>query len=131
MKNDEDKYRPTLIFKTLIDQVSRVRMYGIKKYGAEDDWRTTEPCYTRHLDAALRHLYAIADGETFDKDSGFAHTALAVANLMFIIQLESEGYRADGTIEHSMGDSTIVVENPKKNTISIISQLIEHPSKWR
>ena len=84
-KNEEGKYRPTLLYTSFIKEVSRVRMYGIKKYGEPgDDWKTTEAI--RHFDAMLRHIFAFLDGEEVDSESGLSHLAHAATNLMFEIE---------------------------------------------
>ena len=83
-KNDEGKYQPTLVYRSLIVAVSKVREYGIKKYGHSEDWRTTPSI--RHFDAALRHIYAHLAGEMTDADSGLTHLAHAASNIMFEIE---------------------------------------------
>ena len=84
MKHDTDKYTPSLIYTSLLVGISRVRKYGIKKYGSDTDWKTTESI--RHLDAAIRHIRAVIDGEDFDKHSHFLHLSHAAANIMFEIE---------------------------------------------
>ena len=40
-KRNEGKYKPHLIYTSLLKEVSKVREYGIKKYGGYgEDWRT-------------------------------------------------------------------------------------------
>ncbi len=84
MKHDEDKYKPSLIYTSLLVGISQVRKYGIKKYGSDIDWKTTET--SRHLDAIIRHIRAVMDGEDFDKHSHYLHLAHAAANIMFEIE---------------------------------------------
>jgi len=83
-KSDAEKYKPSLVYTSLLKEISKVRSYGIKKYGSPTDWLTTEPI--KHLEACIRHVRAFMDGETFDKDSGFLHLAHAASNLMFEIE---------------------------------------------
>lgn len=83
-KHDSGKYRPTLIYTSLLKAISGVREYGAAKYGSTEDWRTTEPI--RHFDAAIRHILAHVDGETLDAESGLTHLAHAASNIMFEIE---------------------------------------------
>jgi len=84
MKDTEGKPRPTLIYYSLIKEISKVREYGIEKYGSKTDWQTTDP--QDHLEAALRHLYKYAEGEENDDASGLNHLAHAASNIMFLIE---------------------------------------------
>lgn len=83
-KNDQEKWRPTLTYPSTMRAISRVRALGIKKYGAAEDWLTTEPI--RHMDAAMRHIIAHLEGEISDPESGETHLAHAITNLMFEIE---------------------------------------------
>ncbi len=83
-KNKEGKYKPSLIYTSLLKEISKVREHGIKKYDSSEDWLTTEAI--RHFDAAIRHIRAHIDNEIFDKDSGFTHLAHAASNIMFEIE---------------------------------------------
>ena len=60
-KRDSGKYKPTLIYKSLLQEISAVREYGIEKYGSSEDWLTTGPI--RHFDAAIRHIRAFIEGD--------------------------------------------------------------------
>ncbi len=83
-KKEEGKPEPSLVYKSFIDGVARVRAYGVKKYGRPNDWRTTPS--TRHFDAALRHLFAFMAGEELDEASNLSHLYHAAANIMFEIE---------------------------------------------
>jgi len=83
-KKDQGKPEPALTYYSLICEISAVRKYGIAKYGAAEDWLTTEPM--RHFNAALRHIYAYLEGAETDDASGCSHLAHAVTNLMFEIE---------------------------------------------
>ena len=84
MKDTHGKYRPSLTYTSLIEEVSKVRMYGISKYGDSEDWLTTEPL--DHLNAAIRHIRAHINGTFCDEDSDELHLTHAVTNLMFEIE---------------------------------------------
>lgn len=88
-KKPEGKYEPTLVYSSCIEEVAKVRRFGIDKHGASEDWLTTEP--RQHYDATLRHLYKIIDGEQIDPESGLLHLAHAITNLMFEIERIKRG----------------------------------------
>ena len=85
-KSDEGKYEPTLVYISFIKAIAKHRRYGINKHGDKEDWRTTEPI--KHIEAALRHINAFAEGEEFDPDATIqtSHLAAAATNLMFEIE---------------------------------------------
>lgn len=82
-KRDEGKPRPSLVYRSFVLAVARVREHGLRKYVPES-WRSVSP--ERYVDAALRHLLAHADGEINDAESGLSHLAHCAANLMFLIE---------------------------------------------
>ena len=84
MKEDKDKPRLTLVYRSFVEQVARVRAFGLTKYPDSENWRTTPS--EQHLDAALRHLFAHLSGEPLDPESCLPHLAHAAANLMFEIE---------------------------------------------
>lgn len=79
VKHDEGKYDPTMISVELIELLSRVRMFGAKKY-ARGQWKKGFKI-TRSLAAVLRHIYAYMNGEDNDPESGLSHLGHAVAGL--------------------------------------------------
>lgn len=88
-KKPEGKYEPTLVYTSLIRYVAKVRRFGINKHGSSEDWRTTEPI--NHLDAAMRHINAVVDGQDLDLESTLPHLAHAIANLMFELERKHGG----------------------------------------
>jgi len=84
MKKNEGKPKLSLIYKSFMDEIAKVREYGVEKYGNKEDWRTTDS--ELHYDACLRHIFAYIDGEEIDKESGLSHLAHAACNLMFLIE---------------------------------------------
>lgn len=82
-KYDSGKYQPSLVSKNLIEQLSRVREFGTKKY-TRDNWKRGFK-YLRSIDAALRHIHAFLDGEDLDTESGLSHPAHAVACLEHLL----------------------------------------------
>lgn len=83
-KQTEGKYKPSLTYTSLLEEISKVREYGIKKYGSSEDWMSTDKIH--HYEAAIRHIRKHIDGEFIDNDSGLLHLAHAVTNLMFEIE---------------------------------------------
>ncbi len=91
MKKAEGKHEPHMVYQSLIETVSRVRMYGVQKHGFEGGWKTTT--VMQHLDAARRHLDEMIEAtrrsdtsRLFDAESGQLHMAHAVCDLMFEIE---------------------------------------------
>ena len=84
MKIDERKPRLALVYKSLLEQVAKVREYGLTKYPDKENWRTTSR--EDHYNATIRHIYAALEGEVNDESSGLPHLAHAVCNLMFLIE---------------------------------------------
>ena len=82
-KYDDNKLDYTLIPKDALDEVVRVLMYGAEKYD-RDNWYKVDNGRHRYDKAALRHLFAEADGEDLD-ESGYYHLAHAAASCLFAI----------------------------------------------
>jgi hypothetical protein len=81
-KNDTDKNRLDLLEPTFIEEMGRVMTFGAKKYSA-DNWRGGLH-YRRLIGAALRHIFAFARGEAYDKETGTSHLANAGCCLMML-----------------------------------------------
>lgn len=79
VKNDTDKYDPTMLSKEMVELVSRVRMFGAKKY-SRGNWKKGFK-QTRSLAAALRHLFAYLGGEDNDPESGLSHLGHAICSI--------------------------------------------------
>ena len=81
-----------LIYYTLMEEVAKVRTYGVAKYGSRSDWR--EVPVEDYYDAAIRHLIkaksaALDEQSQFserDKESGLLHLSHAAGNIMFLIE---------------------------------------------
>lgn len=79
-KDDAGKPPMSLLDRTALSQIAKVLAFGAKKYGMHN-WRGGLEIH-RLLDAALRHIYAFADGENNDSESGLSHLAHAQCMLM-------------------------------------------------
>ena len=89
IKADAGKPRLSLVPTEIINQIARVREYGINKYpnGGPNNWKKVE--LDRYRDAAYRHLLAyIADPKGVDEESGLPHLAHLACNVAFLCELE-------------------------------------------
>lgn len=89
-KAHEGKYTPHLLSRKFLEEVARVREYGVKKYGHEDGWQITPDI--EYIDAALRHCLEVMEAMKkkdpslmLDAESGLHHAAHAACDLMFIL----------------------------------------------
>lgn len=67
---------------------------GAKKYGAYN-WRTKKVQSMIYLDAALRHIMAVVDGEDIDPESGKHHLDGALASLAVYVDAMETGNLVD------------------------------------
>lgn len=89
MKHDGGKPRLSLIPGVALLEIAEVLEYGARKY-AEGNWKQVRPL-RRYLDAALRHLHAVADGEDLDPESGLPHLAHAGCSILFLLAFRALG----------------------------------------
>ena len=118
VKHDENKVDPTMITWEMIEVVSKVRMYGAKKYG-RDNFKRTGFKYTRSLAAVLRHIYAILRGEWLDPESGLPHAGHAICGLEHLIydsvhHPENNDIKAQTTTYVSPVQPWVVGDSPTK-----------------
>jgi hypothetical protein len=83
LKHDQGKAPMSLIDRHALEQIASVLGFGAQKYAAHN-WRGGI-AYSRLLDAAMRHLYAFADGEDLDPESGLPHVAHAGCCIVFLL----------------------------------------------
>lgn len=87
-KADEGKLELTLVPTQIIEDIAEVRMYGNKKYGDPDNWKTVE--IERFRNAMFRHFIAyLNDPHGVDKESGIPHWKHVVCNAAFISAMET------------------------------------------
>lgn len=84
-KFDSGKPALSLIPGTSLRAIGEVMAYGRIKYDAHN-WRKGIE-HSRLLDAALRHLSYVCDGEFTDSESGLNHLAHAATNLIFLLDM--------------------------------------------
>lgn len=86
-KHDAGKVRYTLVPVSILTAIAKVREYGVKKYGDENNYKNVST--KRYVDALYRHLIAYLNGEKYDKESRLLHTWHIACNIAFIIELEN------------------------------------------
>lgn len=81
LKYDDNKPKISLIPREALLEMATALTYGAKKYSADNFKAGIK--YRRLLDAALRHILAVADGEDTD-ESGNSHLSHALASLAML-----------------------------------------------
>lgn len=92
-KYDSGKQRYDLIPALALDEVVRGLTVGAAKYNEaydEENWRKVDYHDRRYFGALQRHSWAVRRGETNDPETGVHHYALAICNLMFLLEKELE-----------------------------------------
>lgn len=85
-KADGGKLELDLVPAQIVRDIAEVRMYGNKKYGDPNNWKTVE--LRRYVNALLRHMLAFYENyESEDKESGIAHYKHAACNMAFICEM--------------------------------------------
>ena len=85
-KADAGKLQLSLVPTQIVKDIAEVRMYGNRKYGDPDNWKTVE--MRRYIDALLRHtLEFVADPNSVDSESGIAHYKHMACNMAFICEM--------------------------------------------
>lgn len=89
-KADSGKLQLSLVPTQIIKDVAEVRMYGNKKYGDSDNWKTVD--VRRYVDALLRHtLEFVRNLDSVDAESGIAHYKHMACNMAFICEMMGGG----------------------------------------
>lgn len=85
-KADAGKLQLSLVPTQIVKDIAEVRMYGNKKYGDPDNWKTVE--MRRYVDALLRHtLEFVADQNSVDSESGIPHYKHMACNMAFLCEM--------------------------------------------
>lgn len=86
-KADAGKLELILVPRQIIKDIAAVRMYGNKKYGNPENWKTVE--IDRYKNAAYRHFMAYLDDPNGrDKESGISHLSHLACNIAFLCEME-------------------------------------------
>lgn len=85
LKYDSEKPDYSLLSSQAIDELTKVLTFGKQKYAAHN-WRKGI-LISRLIAAALRHLFSLLKGETYDLETGLHHAAHCMCCCMFIIEI--------------------------------------------
>lgn len=90
-KRDGGKLQLSLVPMQIVKDVAEVRMFGNRKYGDPDNWKSVE--IRRYIDALLRHtLEFVRDLDSVDAESGIAHYKHMACNMAFICEMMGGGF---------------------------------------
>ena len=85
-KADLGKPILSLVPTEIINEIEKVRSFGVKKYKDPDNWKKVE--LERYHEALLRHTLAIwNDVSARDNESGLLHLSHIATNVAFILEL--------------------------------------------
>jgi len=93
VKFDGGKPPLSLISRYALEEEAKVLAFGAQKYGTHN-WRQGMG-FSRLVDAALRHVYAFADGHDKDEETGLSHLAHARCCLAFLLEYEGKKLGTD------------------------------------
>lgn len=86
-KADAGKAEIRLVPMEIVWAIAWIRMYGNRKYGDPENWKTVEP--ERYRDALMRHLFHyISDPKSVDEESGYPHLWHAACNMAFLMHFD-------------------------------------------
>lgn len=86
-KADAGKAEIRLVPMEIVWAIAWIRMYGNRKYGDPENWKTVEP--ERYRDALMRHLlHYISDPKSVDEESGYPHLWHAACNMAFLMHFD-------------------------------------------
>jgi hypothetical protein len=83
-----------LVPAALLLYVAKVMALGAIKYGPYN-WRAKNVRMTVYIEAAMRHLLALLDGEDLDPESGMPHPAHVSACMGIILDAQANGNLID------------------------------------
>lgn len=88
-KADQGKPQWSLVPMGAMADVVAVFTLGARKY-APTGWRTVPNARIRYLDAAFRHLVAVARGEVLDSETGKPHLAHLAADALILLDIDQQ-----------------------------------------
>lgn len=127
--NPKDRYGLAKVPFSLIPTSAQVMMAmglkeGARKYGAFN-WRV-EPVQGRvYLEAALRHLLLLLDGEDFDRDTGVHHSAFVLSTMAIFIDTLVGGRQIDNRALPGRGGDLVAYFNDIPGSSRTKQELIE------
>lgn len=94
VKADAGKARLTLVPRSIIWKIAKIRMYGTNKYKDSENWKRVEK--ERYKDAAFRHFLAyLEDEKSVDEESGLEHLWHLACNIAFLCEMEDWDAKGD------------------------------------
>lgn len=95
IKADAGKLELALVPSQIIRDIAKVRMYGVEKYHAPDNWKKVE--MKRYVNALYRHFLAFVDDPgSVDEESGIEHYKHMACNMAFICDMMRKGSVENG-----------------------------------
>jgi hypothetical protein len=85
VKDVRGKERLSLIPYQALKAISKVREFGISKYGDDQCWKQGDP--KDFIEASLRHTYKYLHVGKLDDESGLNHIAHAACSLVLALAL--------------------------------------------
>jgi len=128
MKNDLNKAPMHLLDRSAMQAMAHSLGHGQGKYGP-DNWRHGIE-YTRLISAAMRHMFAIADGEDLDQESGELHAAHAMCNMMFLIWMMRNRPDLDDRFPVLFDETSPEVQAELNAMAEVEAQKMEDEIKW-
>lgn len=82
-----DALKPQMFLVPLksIKAVAELMTKALEKYPNKDNWKHIENGEERYLNALLRHLTDIQEGEEIDRETGLPHAYAVGANALFYL----------------------------------------------
>ena len=88
VKKDAGKLQLTLVPTQIINDIARIRMYGVEKYKDPENWKRVE--IERYKDAAFRHWLAYLNNPaSVDEESGLPHLWHLACIIAFLCDMEA------------------------------------------
>ena len=89
-----------------IMDMAAVMRHGAAKYGPFN-WRTERISHTVYTNAAIRHIFALMDGEDIDPDSGLPHEAHIMAGMSIMLDGKQTGNIDDDRLDKQVVDESV------------------------
>lgn len=111
VKFDQGKAPLSMLPRVALEQEAKVMEFGAKKYGKFNYRKGMK--WSRLIDAALRHVYAYADGEDNDPETKLSHLAHARCCLGFLLEYADDNLGEDDRLPNEK--AILVVDTSKSN----------------
>jgi hypothetical protein len=109
-KDTKGKPKLSLIPYTALEQIAKVREFGVNKYGDDTCWKDVPE--KEFLEATLRHVYKYLNGNDTDEESGLSHLAHAATSLTLAMALKT---KPDSSIQNAVEEAFGVLSTEQLN----------------